>query len=377
MKKRIIILIFMIASLTGSVCSAAAETSPAAGMISLSVSDNVIRAGDAFTVVCRVSSAAGVSEADFYVDYNTSVLEFVDGGAKAAKETGGVHITSLDNEDAPVRRTFSLQFIAKELGEATVFIRDGAHVTDGEGNPLSVSSERVELSVSVDGESPDAAASDGQDKPQEPKEKDTPEVSPSPVGDVSKLSGNNKVKEIITNAVILHPDFDPEVLTYDAEVDHDTDTFFIDYKLAGKNATAKIKGNKNLKFGDNKVRLIVTAENGEKRTYVFFVLRHTAGGGSDDENVSSGPAAALPADIPLDKEENKGYSIVLYMIIIVLVIISISLILALVRKRRELQSYYEEERKKISETKNDAGSRESSYEGGKVRSKDRESGDRY
>ena len=54
------------------------------GKITLTVSDPVIKKGEVFTVVCRVSASTGVSEADFFVDYNTSVLKFVEGGARAA-----------------------------------------------------------------------------------------------------------------------------------------------------------------------------------------------------------------------------------------------------------------------------------------------------
>lgn len=338
-----------------------AETTSSSGTISLSTENPVIKKGDVFTVVCRVSAANGVADADFYVDFNTAVLQFVEGGNKATKEVGGVHIQSVGNSDAPIRRTFSLQFIAKSEGDATVFIRNGANVTDGEGSPISLRTDKIELLVNETGED------DRPDASQAPEQL-PPGVTPAPP---AKKSNSCKVKTLITNAEVMTPEFDPTVGTYEAEVAADVRTFFIDYTLASKKAKASIKGNHDLVFGLNKVTLTVTAESGKKKKYVFMVTRRqepVAGVGTD---VVSGPAANVQE--PLDKEENNGYSIILYIIIGLLAVFSVAMIMLVKRQQRELDYFYEkEELEEKRETEDDRRGGESDHERREIRGEDGE-----
>ena len=351
------------------------------GKISLSVTDPVIKTGDVFTVVCRVSASTGIAEADFFVDYNTSVLKFVEGGARATKEVGGVHIRSLGNEDAPVRRTFSLQFAAEKEGTASIFIRNGANVTDGEANRLSLQTDKIEVLVNETGEAEDAPPDEGTETgtegaPDKKPDGETPDGQPPE--DATALSGNARLIDISTNALSMIPDFDPSVRTYDAEVDPNTDTFITKYTTEDEGATVRIKGNKNLKFGRNKVKLIVSAENGRKRKYVFFVTRLASkpepAKKEEDTPATVSPAAA-DVQIPLDKEENNGYSIVLYVVIGFLAVLSIALIALVKRQRRELDYIYEE-MEEYRETETDRGSGESGIEGSEVRGEDGEFGHR-
>ena len=332
------------------------------GSIALSVTDPIKKKGEVFSVICKVTAPAGVLEADFYVDYNTSVLKFIDGGAKASKETGGVHIRSLDNTDSPARRTFSLSFLAQETGDATVFIRSGANVTDGDGNPLSLQTGKVDIVVNETGEQEAAPGST--------PEAAQPEQTP-------KLSNNCKVSELLTNAITLKPEFDPTIRTYEAEVGFDTSTFFLDYKLASKKARAQIKGNRDLTYGLNKVTLTVTSESGKKKRYIFMVTRKTEPDATPAaDQAVSGPAADTTQ--PLDKSENNGYSIILYIVIGLLAVFSVAMIFLVKRQRAELEYYYEEEeREKRLETENDRRSGESDLEGGEIRSEAREFDDRY
>lgn len=348
------------------------------GQIQLSCKKTHVAKGEAFTVVCRVTSATGVLEADFFVDYNTAALDFSYGGAKATKETGGVHIASLDNTDSPIRRTFSLQFIAKEYGDANIFIRDGARVMDGEGNAISLSTER--LVVQVD---------DGGDPTPEPVVTDTGEpnttmapgeTAPAKATPIPGKSGKNKLISVTTNAKSMKPEFDPDVKKYRCEVESDQDTFFIEYQCQDSKAKVKIKGNKNLKYGENKVRVIVTAPNKDKRTYTFYVTRLAAQDVGDDAGdkptvVAVSQAAVQPDGKPLDKVGVSGYSIVLYLIILVLAIFSVAMVMLVRRQRREIYEY-EEMLEEEDETEDDRRSGKSDIESGEVRGEDGEPGDR-
>ncbi|MBQ4464205.1 MAG: hypothetical protein II915_07310, partial [Eubacterium sp.] len=214
----------------------AAQSATASGKISLTVTDPVIKQGEVFTVVCRVSASTGVSEADFYVDYNTSVLKFIEGGARAVKEVGGVHIRSLDNDDAPLRRTFSLQFAGEQEGEASLFIRNGASVTDGESNLISLQTDKIDVLINETGEDESAEAADDtqtadgtQAGTDNPDGKNPTDKNGKTTEDPTSLSSNSRLMSVSTNSISLVPDFDPSVMTYEAEVEPDTETFITKY----------------------------------------------------------------------------------------------------------------------------------------------------
>ena len=361
--KPLIYLFTLIFLLVSGLCATVTPAKASGARISLTTEKTTLKPGEVFTVVVRVSSSDGVLTTDFYVDYNTSVLKFMSGGAKAVKEVGGVHIFNSDAGSSPVRRTYSLQFFAEKEGESSIFIRDGADVTDSDGQPLSLRTDRIEISITEEGSE------------EKPASTEKPVATPEP-----SLSGQNKVSELTTNAIFLSPDFSPDIKEYEATVDVDTDTFFIDYTLKSKKARATIKGNKNLTYGENEVKLVVTAENGKKRTYRFTVTRLNQTEDIDEpyedkaQSVDTYPESpgALSADIPLDKESKNGYSIILYIVICLLMVFSISCII-LIRRQKKQIDIYEEKMEEKNATEDDPGSRESDHEGGEIRGEDGES----
>ena len=377
-----LILFIGVTGLSHKVTPAKAEGS---GAITLTVDGTTegdpiaVKKGEMFTVVCRVSAATGVLESDFYVDYNSAVISFVEGGPKVKKETGGVHVQSLDNTDSPVRRTFSMKFLAKEEGDCDVFIRNGARVTDGDGDPLSLQTAHITLH-SVDTPTDESLPASMPPDVVATPDPSQPSASPEPTEVPKALSGNCRVRSLLTNAIRMAPAFDPGISNYEAEVKSDTMVFFVDYVLAGRNATAKLTGNRDLTYGVNKVTLTVTAENGKKKKYTFLVTRLTQPEKSDAGTpAASGNAAG--GNTGLDKEEKGGYSIVLYVVIALLAVFSVSMIILVKKQQRELQYYYEEEekeeREESRETEDDRGSGEGDLEGSEVRGEDGEFGNWY
>ncbi|MCR4605123.1 MAG: cadherin-like beta sandwich domain-containing protein [Eubacterium sp.] len=329
----------------------------AGGRIALETSETIYAKGDFFTVVCRVSSGSGVGDTDFYVDFNTDIFKFMEGGTKAAKETGGVHINSAGTTDSPMTRTYSLQFFAKKEGTGSIFIRQGANVLTPDGQPISLSTDKIEVEIgkkSADGG--DVVPSDQQTG-----------IEP---GEKKELSKSNKVKDIRTNAISMTPEFNSGIKEYEVTVSPDTETFFIDYILASKKARASISGNRDLSFGENVVKLTVTAENGDKRTYKFYVVRNQEGTQDEIETIAVSPTA-VDVNKNLDKDGKSGYSILLYILIVILSIFCISLVVLVRRMRKELESY--EEMEDLYEEKDDTGSGEGDYESGEIRGEDGES----
>lgn len=63
------------------------------------------------------------------------------------------------------------------------------------------------------------------------------------------------------------------IYEYKVDLDYEQDTLDINYELEDDKATLDQVGNKDLKVGENKIKIIVTAENEEKKEYTIIVNR--------------------------------------------------------------------------------------------------------
>ena len=95
-------------------------------------------------------------------------------------------------------------------------------------------------------------------------------IIPTPVP-----SSDNTLSSLQVSAGAMDPEFNPDVLEYKLEVYNDVTTLYFNYKTSEHNATVLFIGNEELKEGDNKVKVAVTAQNGDVREYVLNVKRET------------------------------------------------------------------------------------------------------
>lgn len=108
-------------------------------------------------------------------------------------------------------------------------------------------------------------------------------------GEVTNLSNNNFLKTLSVKNYDIK--FDKKVFEYNLEVENKVENLDITYKTEDTKAKASIEGNTELKEGKNEIKIIVTAENGEKTTYVVNVIRKEKS--YDVENKNSSIIAAL------------------------------------------------------------------------------------
>ena len=99
-------------------------------------------------------------------------------------------------------------------------------------------------------------------------------------------SNNNYLKSLKITGVDLNTSFNKENSTYFAKV---TDTSKLTIKATAEDDTAKVTivGNDNIKKGQNKILIAVTAENGNVRYYRIFVNCEEAITNSEQTNTSS------------------------------------------------------------------------------------------
>ncbi len=86
------------------------------------------------------------------------------------------------------------------------------------------------------------------------------------------LSDNNYIKSFYATDAYQTEPFEREKLDYTLEVPSNIKSLEWKVELEDKYATYRIEGNDNFKLGDNSVKIIVTAENGDERTYNFNVF---------------------------------------------------------------------------------------------------------
>ena len=91
------------------------------------------------------------------------------------------------------------------------------------------------------------------------------------VSKVTKKSDNADLKTLQISNGKLSPNFDKNITEYYTDVDLSVNKITTKVTLEDNKATVKVKGNKDLKEGENKIELTVTAESGKKKTYYIYV----------------------------------------------------------------------------------------------------------
>lgn len=86
-------------------------------------------------------------------------------------------------------------------------------------------------------------------------------------------SGNNKLKSMQPSAGSLSPKFSPDVTEYTVNVPAGTSVCYLYCDAADTHAKTALQGSEFLKVGENIRKCIVTAENGDTKTYTVKIVR--------------------------------------------------------------------------------------------------------
>lgn len=262
MKKIVFAMCFVLACL--GFFSSSRESLAASAIVEFSTDTTEVKKDDTVTVVCRVTSKDGFNDVKMKVSYDSDILQFIEGGKKVSGGNGQLSIQSVGNTDAVTTRTYSLKFQALAEGASAIQTEGKPKILDSEGNKLSISSNRVVLSVAGG----DVAAEGTGDQT-------VPAVSAAPTPTPVPLSTNNKLKGLSFHAVSMAPQFNTEVLEYTIKVDCNTDKLYYNAIPANGKQRIRLKGNEELMPGENEMKLVVTAESGDKRTFQLKVVKET------------------------------------------------------------------------------------------------------
>lgn len=136
-----------------------------------------------------------------------------------------------------------------------------------------------------------------------PVYKNMPEnACPCPTGDGSP---NNVLESLVINGYNLTPTFSKFTENYDVIVPSDVSKIGISATALDGGATISGTGTKELKVGSNRIEVVVTASNGNKRTYTIIVVRKTPEQSSTTKPVETTKPTTKPVETTKPEETAK------------------------------------------------------------------------
>jgi len=88
---------------------------------------------------------------------------------------------------------------------------------------------------------------------------------------IQSKSSNADLKSLSVDKYSFDKVFNPNTLEYNIKVASDTNEIDINYETEDAKSTVEIIGNKALKFGNNVIKIVVTAEDGTTKEYIINV----------------------------------------------------------------------------------------------------------
>lgn len=255
------------------------QVSYAAGM-SVSAGQSTVSVGR--TVAFTITVPAGSEAWTYSVAYS----------ANLTLESGDLAPMGFEGDN----RTNQLVFRANDTGTGSVWISAGSYCVSGVDYDASGSA-----SVSI------VSASEPDDS--------EPDYTPSTPG----KSGNNALASLTVSAGELAPAFDPIITDYTLSLPLRTNKITFTATPSDSKATVQGDGEVALRGGENKVAVVVTAEDGSAKTYnitvkvareptVFFSLNGESLGVMQDTDGVTPPAGFSPTTVPYSGEELPAWT---------------------------------------------------------------------
>ena len=209
------------------------QVSYAAGM-SVSAGQSTVSVGR--TVAFTITVPAGSEAWTYSVAYS----------ANLTLESGDLAPMGFEGDN----RTNQLVFRANDTGTGSVWISAGSYCVrvEGKDKPDDYDASGSASVSIVSASTPDDSE---------------PDYTPSAPG----KSGNNALSALTVSAGTLTPVFDPAVTEYTLSLPQGTEKLTLTATPSDSNATVQGDGELTLREGENTLPLVVTAENGDTKTY--------------------------------------------------------------------------------------------------------------
>ena len=204
-----------------------------AASLSVTANKTTVVVGNTVTVTVNASGAAGW---EYCLKYDTNVFTLV----SATSDTGGTCVRTGSSLIGYSRVTYKLK--AKKSGSSTVTLKNAA-MYDDLGKQVNTTVGAVTL-----------------------RAKTQAEIEAS-------YSTNANLSSLRVVDYVMTPEFNKNTLEYNLEVENDVEKVTIKASKADSAASVSGTGEKELTEGLNKFNIVVTAEKGNKKTYVINITR--------------------------------------------------------------------------------------------------------
>ena len=141
--------------------------------------------------------------------------------------------------------------------------------------------------------------------------------------------GSNKLAGLNIKDYNINEQFDENTLDYTASVPYEVENLEINATAADENAKIEIKGNNNLKVGENVITITVTPtdEENEVKIYNITVIR--------EEYVSEEPVTTAFVPGAIDKKDNSNIILIILIVLVSLIIIGLAGYLIFFNKKKK------------------------------------------
>lgn len=209
----------------------------AAQTANISISSASATVGESVTVTLTISASSEVYATQLYLSYDTNILQYVSGSA----DTSGAGTLGLVNTDTFTSKSFNFTFKIVGVGTSSVSVTGNTRLIDGNEEDMTVSSSKGSVTGKAE----------------------------------ANYSSDNTLKSLKISPGVLSPAFSSSTTYYTTSVDADVETLVVNAVANDANATVSVKY-ANLDMGANETYVVVTAQNGDTKTYTIATTRGDA-----------------------------------------------------------------------------------------------------
>ena len=222
-----------------------------------------------FSLTIKAEAAASLSApssvtngSSFTVTANVSGVAAWEVHVKASGPVSGCAINVADSDANANNTSRSFSTTCKATGTGTIKITMSGNTTTASGATANISGSRT---VTVNNKTTSSSSSSN---------KNSSSSNKNSSNSSSNNSNNNKSNDNTLKSLSVEGgsiNFNKDMTTYTISVGNDINKIKINAEANNSKATVTGTGEKDVKEGDNKFDIVVTAENGDKKTYTINV----------------------------------------------------------------------------------------------------------
>lgn len=215
------------------------NTTASTANIKISAQAETVAKEEIVEVHVTVSSDVNMGALNSIITYDDTILEFVtDASEEAAGASGTIHIIDT-YESGAESAEYVLNFKALEVGQCTISMDetvieeyDSANVVEANSTPLIINVEKNE-----------------------------------------SVSAETRLSDLIIAQAVVEENFSPDVYEYHATVETMTEQLIFSALPMDSEAVVAVDAPQSLAYGENIIKITVTALSGDVSEYTIYVTR--------------------------------------------------------------------------------------------------------